>query len=604
MSKTKKYNERKGLDLFGVFSKPVVESPEETERKKQEKIKRILKSYRKGMTQADALSALDELSDEVTYDDGLCEMGKKFLKVLMDKQEITEFQALIFSALFCVCPKSGLVNAYELGQLFGKSGMFILQHISEIDELCDGDKKLLYRTKRQNDIIGSYGIRKDVFEAVLRNEKYAPVSLKKNNVEGFLFEYGRIVNNYDNENDWKNFKFDFIRLLEDNEHLPYVKKLKVAFKNEYSEGLYDDSTEICMFMLVCLGAIRGRFDTDVRELVVVGKDDEQRLDLEFMLHKGTTMIQKAKFVEYGCDNGLVDRTAIKLTAKSLKKFLPGIKAPQQKDSAQTTIIKHDKITKKELFFPDDFKKNVDDLYNLLSEERFKEIQSRLKKRGQRTGLCGLLYGAPGAGKTESVLQIAKTTGRDVLQVNISEIKSMWVGESEKNIQAVFDHYKELCKGSGRTPILLFNESDAILNKRLSNVRSSVDQMSNSMQNIILQSMEEMEGIMLCTTNLVDQNLDPAFERRFLYKLKFPETTAEVRAKIWKSMLPELNEDDALVLAKKFNFSGGQIENVVRRWNIDEILYGTPENVLDKLTELCESEKLEKMNNRKIGFAAQ
>ena len=181
---------------------------------------------------------------------------------------------------------------------------------------------------------------------------------------------------------------------------------------------------------------------------------------------------------------------------------------------------------------------------------------------------------------------------------------MWVGQSEKNIQAVFDHYKELCKGSGRTPILLFNESDAILNKRLSNVRSSVDQMSNSMQNIILQSMEEMEGIMLCTTNLVDQNLDPAFERRFLYKLKFPETTPEVRAKIWKSMLPELNEDDALVLAKKFNFSGGQIENVVRRWNIDEILYGTPDNMLDKLTELCESEKLEKMNNRKIGFAAQ
>ena len=181
---------------------------------------------------------------------------------------------------------------------------------------------------------------------------------------------------------------------------------------------------------------------------------------------------------------------------------------------------------------------------------------------------------------------------------------MWVGESEKNIQAVFDHYKELCKGSRRTPILLFNEPDAILNKRLSNVRSSVDQMSNSIQNIILQSMEEMEGIMLCTTNLVDQNLDPAFERRFLYKLKFPETTAEVRAKIWKSMLPELNEDDALVLSKKFNFSGGQIENVVRRWNIDEILYGTPDNMLDKLTELCESEKLEKMNNCKIGFTAQ
>ena len=598
MSRTKKDIVEKDVERgasVGLF-KPIVESPEETERKKQEKIKLVLKSYHKSMTQADALSALDELSDVVTYDEGLCDMGKKFLKVLMEKQDITEFQALIFSALFCVCPKTGLINAYEIGQLFGKSGMFILQHLSEIDELCDSEKKLLYRAKGRNDIISSYGIRKDVFEAVLRNEKYVQVSLKKNSVESFLFEFGRITNNYEEENDWKDYKFNYIRLLEDNQHLPFVKKLNAAFGDE-------DSVEFRMFMFICLNTIRGRYDTSVRELTVVEKDTE-RLDLEIMLSKGDTYIQIKKLVEYACDNGLVDRSEIKLTAKSLKKFLPGVKTPQQNDSTQTSIIKHEKITKKDLFFPDDFKKNVDDLYNLLSEERFKEIQSRLKKRGQRTGLCGLLYGAPGAGKTESVLQIAKATGRDVLQVNISEIKSMWVGQSEKNIQAVFDHYKELCKGSGRTPILLFNESDAILNKRLSNVRSSVDQMSNSMQNIILQSMEEMEGIMLCTTNLVDQNLDPAFERRFLYKLKFPETTAEVRAKIWKSMLPELNEDDALVLAKKFNFSGGQIENVVRRWNIDEILYGTPDNMLDKLTELCESEKLEKMNNRKIGFAAQ
>ena len=85
-----------------LFLKPIVESSEEAERKKQEKIKRVLKSYHKGMTQADALSALDELSDVVTYDEGLCDMGKKFLKVLMEKQDITEFQALIFSALFCV----------------------------------------------------------------------------------------------------------------------------------------------------------------------------------------------------------------------------------------------------------------------------------------------------------------------------------------------------------------------------------------------------------------------------------------------------------------------------------------------------------------------
>lgn len=159
----------------------------------------------------------------------------------------------------------------------------------------------------------------------------------------------------------------------------------------------------------------------------------------------------------------------------------------------------------------------------------------------------LFYGAPGAGKTETVYQLARRTGRNIMRVNISEIKSSWVGESEKNIKNVFNKYRFLVERSEAAPILLFNEADAILGKRMEGAERAVDRMENSIQNIILQEIENMEGILIATTNIAG-NLDKAFERRFLYKIEFERPDIQAKCAIWKSMLPELNEDEAECLA--------------------------------------------------------
>jgi SpoVK/Ycf46/Vps4 family AAA+-type ATPase len=106
----------------------------------------------------------------------------------------------------------------------------------------------------------------------------------------------------------------------------------------------------------------------------------------------------------------------------------------------------------------------------------------------------LLYGGPGTGKTASVKQIARTTGRAILMVDIAKIQSKWVGESEKNLSKVFEEYRNGKKAFANDPILLFNEADAILGKRFS-VKSSVDKSYNAMQNILLQELEDFEGIL-------------------------------------------------------------------------------------------------------------
>lgn len=224
----------------------------------------------------------------------------------------------------------------------------------------------------------------------------------------------------------------------------------------------------------------------------------------------------------------------------------------------------------------------------------------MKESGFRCGFACLFYGEPGTGKTETVLQLARQTGRDILQVNVSQIKSMWVGESEKNIKQLFDNYRAKVKDSKIAPILLFNEADAIINKRQEGAERAVDKMENSIQNIILQEMETLDGILIATTNLA-QNMDKAFERRFLYKIKFEKPTIEARMNMWHEMIPTLNDEDSRALASNYDFSGGQIENIARHYTIGKILHGESANVVEVLSEYCDSERLETKEKRRIGF---
>ena len=160
----------------------------------------------------------------------------------------------------------------------------------------------------------------------------------------------------------------------------------------------------------------------------------------------------------------------------------------------------------------------------------------------------------------------------------------------------------MCKNSDVTPILFFNEADAIFNKRtnIGGLNPTVEKMENSTQNIILQEMDNLDGILIATTNLTC-NLDSAFDRRFLFKVQFKNPETEVKAKIWRTMLKRISESDALTLAKRYDFSGGQIENIARKQSIDYVLYGK-ETTLEDLDRYCKAELLDKGDARTtIGF---
>lgn len=245
---------------------------------------------------------------------------------------------------------------------------------------------------------------------------------------------------------------------------------------------------------------------------------------------------------------------------------------------------------KELFFSADVQAQYDELAALLQPDRLSEVQRRLREAGIRSGFTCLFYGPAGTGKTEAVYQLANATGRRIFQADLSRLHDKWVGGSEKNTQQIFDQYFAHVLKCKATPILLLNEADAIVSRRIEGADTTVGMMYNRVQNIILQALEDFQGILIATTNL-ETNFDPAFERRFLFKMRFTHPDAEVRARLWKSFLPAVADDDCRHLADEFPaFAGGQIVNVGRKVVIDQALH--PGDItLQRLRDFCLRESI-------------
>src|SRR5437773_4219395 len=157
--------------------------------------------------------------------------------------------------------------------------------------------------------------------------------------------------------------------------------------------------------------------------------------------------------------------------------------------------------------------------------------------------------------------IAKELGLELYQIDLSRVLSKWIGETEKNLSKVFDAAE-----TGHV-VLLFDEADALLGKRTSDMKSSNDRYANIETNYILQRIEQFHGIAVLTSNL-EKSIDPALSRRLSFEIRFPFPDVEQRAEIWRRMLPaELpveGEIDFFALADRFEIAGGHIRNVVLR----------------------------------------
>jgi SpoVK/Ycf46/Vps4 family AAA+-type ATPase len=183
-----------------------------------------------------------------------------------------------------------------------------------------------------------------------------------------------------------------------------------------------------------------------------------------------------------------------------------------------------------------------------------------RKFNKGKGLSALFDGEPGTGKTLSAEIIAAELGMTLFRVNVANVTSKYIGETEKNLTKVF------AEARSAQSVLLFDEADSLFSKRVE-VKHSNDRFANMEIGVLLQLIERYDGLVILTTNL-KTSIDPAFERRLSFKLNFPFPEADTRAHIWEQLLPAeapLDDDiDYAELGKCFELSGGSIKNAVLR----------------------------------------
>lgn len=490
------------------------------------------------------------------------------------------------------------VTLRDLVSFFGLQNHYMLELKADVDVLIE--KRLLFaeRSRRNRRLfrIGNFGFlaAENVVDAVFKN---LPLEEGSTNIGldlfGFCDEVGIQIQSRADE--YLNFE-DLCELVEDmeakNPDITMVKELqRLRIETVYRVLIYEMMND---FISGCRSTTLGMTLKDMFEnkKLYVRIMDEFVSGRSDLIEKGIVSVSKADF---GND------MSIAFTPYALEMFAKEELGSLLKANHLKVLTLHAELKEKQLFFDAKLEKEVSFLKQSLQPANFLAMQLRLAEQGFIQGVAALFYGAPGTGKTETVLQLAKATGRDIYRVDISESKSMWYGESQKKIKEIFENYHLACKHCELKPILLFNEADALFGARKQNPHSSVDQTENAIQNILLEEMENLDGILIATTNLA-ANLDKAFDRRFLFKIEFEKPSEEAKMNIWKSKLDWLSDEQSMQLAGRFDFSGGEIDNVVRKVLINQVLTGDLPST-ENLIEYCQTEKMEKkgVKSTRVGF---
>ena len=543
-----------------------------------------------------ALDRILDMAQDSQLSDEFWESVKNPLAFLNKELGLTNVQIVALAMLI----EAGEPMSWKsMGNYLGCSRLSIMVYSEEIEELVTKRWAIHKGVHEIGGFFEGIALVRGVVTALRHNKTFVPEKIDGLNEQQFVDKLERHVEKNMNDrnavfNDDEEWMREFAKA---NPHLPLCHEV-LKFDDIHVQSLL-------LLIVVDYAQWEGSDGEGLTFQTIDGLYPEE-YDCDFMregLRDGTHPLIQCGYIEHKCNEGQADTEQYMLTRKAkselLSAYTPSHSKCRRMRPDDRFLKSHDAIREKSLFFNTSEQEQIDRLTNLLSTENLPSVQERLEEQGMRKGFACLFYGAPGTGKTETVLQIARQTGRDLMQVDIAGLRDKWVGESEKNIKEVFARYRRLCQNSEVMPILFFNEADAIINKRTENVEHSVDKMDNAMQNIILQEIEDLDGILIATTNLTS-NLDKAFERRFLYKVEFHKPDTDVKTKIWCSMLKDISVDDARQLASHFDFSGGQIENIARKRTVDYILSGKCAS-LDEIEDYCRAELLGGKEHRRIGF---
>ena len=362
---------------------------------------------------------------EKSCDSQLCDLFlkqcKKEIKLVADAYNITPQQAI----LFCITVECGPRNVrlIELSHHLNMRNVASLSFDADIKAMIKM-RLMRYRNRERE----AFDIPEHVINALQENRAQILPKLKVEDAPAMLDLMGTWFDAVDNDDlSPDDLGQDLLSLYKDNLHIGFARKmldLKLPCANLMllsffcSQLINEDDNRICSHQLKCL----------------YERCYEHRSTVMHLAH-GAHILAQMGLIEPVCEDGRASTSTFTLTNKAITDLLAefDLTEPEMKLS---NVLYPDSITPKVLFYPKPMAQQIKELDSFLEVDKFKQIQQRMMDNGFRTGFACLFYGAPGTGKTESVYQLAKKTGRCVMTVDVPQIKSKWVGDSEKTYPVV------------------------------------------------------------------------------------------------------------------------------------------------------------------------
>lgn len=550
------------------------------------------------MTLLDKLEQLIRLAQGCMMEDKFFKRHKALIESVAADLELTPVEAVMLCPF--ISDSESSVSNREMIDYFGCSPITIMRKTQDLKSLMR--RRYIRRRGTFHGNSPAYQLSEKAKKAFCNNEALPVVNTVNLSPEEFMKHFTRLLREAgrNSQIDEEELLYETMELLKDNSQLNIARTIS-------SLRVYDyDKLYLLYFCKRLVVDHQVSIPLDQLDFLVDDINDE----FDLMMNNGRHPFIREGLISISGQDNFMARNLFQLTDKSRNLFLSEYDIPDNIEEVDeddhSNILSCTDIKPKVMFYCKEDQGQIDTLQHLLEDEQLQAIRERLEKANLRKGFNCLFYGTPGTGKTETALQLARMTGRDIMQVDISSIRDKWYGETEKIVKGIFDSYAQRVKKAKRIPILLINEADAVLSVRTSvgGNNPTLEKTENAIQNILLEAMENIDGIMIATTNLTC-NLDSAFDRRFLYKVEFHQPSVEAKTHIWQSFIPDLAEADANVLARSYDFSGGQIENIARKVMVDHLLFGDSPD-LNHIEELCSKEQIAGRNNnhrRPVGFRA-
>ena len=527
---------------------------------------------------------------------GFCEDSVRDLendiKVVSDHFGICSRASMLLAAILNYTSGNGCDDA-DLSHYVRCSNIEFFDFHSTIREMED-----LGVIIHHDSFSNNYLVSREAVKAIERDTAFVPLKRRGLSSDELFTRFHVLFSDFRHDRiDCDRLLEELLRLIADNQQLLFCRKASEVLSNPCF-----CNSEKRFFLALCHRYVcHGDKSVIIERLLMYTDRFEDDRAVHNSLCNGRSDLQRSGLVIFGGEDGFQDTGSLALSGEVKDTFFPEVALASEPEVCYRDLTLSATIKPRELFYDGRVADQMERLSSLVDPVNFKGVQERLAEMGMRKGFAILFSGGAGCGKTAGAYELARRTGRDIYAVDMSELKSKWVGDSEKIVKRVFTTYRRMCRTRTVAPILLFNEADAIFSRRIDSPQDSVDQMMNAIQNICLDAIENLDGILIATTNLASNFCDEAFARRFIFKVEFSKPEAATRAKIWQSMIGGLSEGDAFFLASRYDFSGGNIENIARKAAVGYVLSGNVAG-LKELTGYCEEETLsDSRAGRRIGF---